>query len=332
MERENKTVFLTGADGLLGSNLVRELLSRGYKIKALVQAGRKVNTLDGLAVEKTEGDLLNAESVKNAMSGANYVIHTAASTSIWPNRNPFAVRVNIEGTQNILDACQFHQVEKLVYVGTANSFGFGTKEKPGTELNPYASYHYGLDYMDSKYHAHLNVLEAVKKGLPAVIVNPTFMIGPYDSAPSSGAMLIAVAKKQVPGFAPGGRNYICVKDAAVGIANAIELGKIGESYIIGNENLSYREMFTKLALVAKVKVPSFAVPKWMLLTLGRFNNLWSKISGKPPKVSYTMAKISCDEFYFSAQKAVDELNLPQTPIEIGIQESYDWFIANKYLP
>lgn len=328
---ENKIVFITGADGLLGSNLVRELLSRNYKIRALIQTGRKVNTLDGLAIEKVEGDLLDANSVIVAMKGADFVIHAAASTSIWPNRNPFAVRVNIEGTNNILNACKENKIARLVYVGTANSFGFGSKENPGTEKNPYKSFGYGLDYMDSKYQAHQNVLKAVESGLDAVIVNPTFMLGPYDSMPSSGAMVIAIAQQKVPGFSPGGRNYICVKDAAFGIANALTLGRKGESYIIGNENLSYKEIFTKIATTVGVKAPGFAAPKWLLLLMGRFNNFKARFSNKAPRVSYTMAKISCDEFYFSAAKAVEELKLPQTPVEEGIKEAYDWFIKNNYL-
>lgn len=328
----NDLIFITGADGLLGSNLVRELLKRNYRVRAMIQPGRKVNTLDGLDIERVEADLLNEASVTAAMNGAKYVFHVAASTSIWPNRNPMSGKVNIDGTKNVIQAAFANKIERMVYVGTANSFGFGTKEKPGTEENPYCSYHYGLDYMDTKYAAHQEVLKAVKENkINAVIVNPTFMIGPYDSMPSSGAMVIAVAQQKVPGFAPGGRNYICVKDAATGIANAATMGRNGESYIIGAHNLTYEEIFTKIAHVVGVKAPSFKAPKWLLLTMGRLNNLKAKITGKAPRVSYTMAQISCDAFYFSAAKAVKELELPQNPIEEGIKDAYDWFIENGYL-
>jgi dihydroflavonol-4-reductase len=240
-------IFLTGGDGLLGSNLVRELLKKGHELKVLVQPGRQTITLDGLDIERIEGDLLDINSLTKAAEGAEAIYHVAASTSIWPSRNEIVNKVNIEGTQNIITLAKKLEVKKLVYVGTANSFSFGTKEKPGIEGTPYIASKYGLDYMDSKFKAHQLIDEAVKDGVPAVVVNPTFMLGPYDSMPSSGAMVLAVYKQDVPGFAPGGRNYICVKDAAIGIANALDKGRVGESYIIGNKNMSYKEAFTLMA-------------------------------------------------------------------------------------
>lgn len=328
---EEKKIFVTGPDGLLGSNIVRELLAQGYTVRAMVQPGRKVKTLEGLAIEKVEGDLLNAEQLRALMQGCRYVLHGAASTAMWPDKNPIVRKVNIEGTKNVLEACKHHAVERLVYVGTANSFGYGSKSQPGNEERPYNAGKFSNDYMDSKYSAHLLVLDAVKKGLNAVIVNPTFMLGAYDSAPSSGAMILAVVNQQVPGYAPGGKNYICVKDAAKGAVNAIAMGKTGESYILGNENLSFKEAFAKMAQVAGVKAPQRAVPRFALLLYGRLGSLVAAISGKAPKVSYTMAKIACDEFYYSSAKAVRDLQLPQTPIEEGIREAIGWFSENGYL-
>ena len=110
----------------------------------------------------------------------------------------------------------------MVHVRTAKTFSFGTLKYPSVEDTPYLGRQYGLDYMDSKGEAHQWVMKAVSDGIQAVVVNPTFMLGAYDSAPSSGAMILAVNSQKLLGYAPGGRNYICVKDAAVGIANALE--------------------------------------------------------------------------------------------------------------
>lgn len=324
-------IFVTGPDGLLGSNIVRELIAQGYEVKAMVQPGRKTGTLDGLPIEKVEGDLLNGDQLKELIKGCRFVLHGAASTAMWPDKNPIVRKVNIEGTRNVLEACVPNQIERLVYIGTANSFGYGTKEQPGDENKAYSAGVYQNDYMDSKYQAHLLVLDYVKRGLNAVIVNPTFMLGPYDSAPSSGAMILAVVKGQVPGYSPGGKNYICVKDAAKGAVNAIKMGRSGESYIMGNENLNYKEAFEKMAKVAGVKAPKMAVPKFALMLYGGWGSLMGRITGKAPKVSKTMAKISCAEFYYSSAKAVKEIQLPQTPIEQGIQEAIDWFRENGYL-
>jgi len=324
-------IFLTGGDGLLGSNLVRELLKMGHELKVLVQPARQTLTLDGLDIERIEGDLLDIESLTKAAQGAEAIYHVAASTSIWPSRNEIVNKVNIEGTQNIIALAKKLDVKKLVYVGTANSFSFGTKENPGVEGTPYIASKYGLDYMDSKFKAHQLIDAAVKDGVPAVVVNPTFMLGAYDSMPSSGAMVLAVYKQEVPGFAPGGRNYICVKDAAIGIANALEKGRVGESYIIGNRNMSYKEAFTLMADVLNVKAPKIPMPKAAVLAYGKVS-MWNyKLTGKKPVVSYPMAKIACDTHYFSAAKAVKELDLPQSPIEEGIKECFDWLDKNGYI-
>jgi dihydroflavonol-4-reductase len=325
-------VLVTGADGLLGSNLVRELLTRGHSIRAFVQPGRQQKTLEGLTVEKFPGELLNAEDVAKAAQGCDAVIHCAASTSVWPTRSEIVNRVNIEGTKNIIRAVKQNNIQRMVYVGTANSFGFGSKENPGIEGNPYKSAMYGLDYMDSKYKAQQVILKEVKENsLQAVIVNPTFMFGPYDSNPSSGAMIVALYKGKVPGYTSGGRNYLCAKDAAVAIANALTKGRVGECYILGNQNLSYKEAFGKIASTIGVKPPSISIPSVFAKLYGGIGSLVGKVTGKTPAISYPLSRIACDEHYFSPAKAVRELDLPQTPIETGIKECFDWLQANDYL-
>jgi dihydroflavonol-4-reductase len=327
---ETVKIFVTGPDGLLGSNLVRELLSRGHEVQVLVQAGRHVSTLDGLDIQKVEGDLLNYDSLLKAAQGAEAIYHLAASTSIWPSRDPFVRKVNVEGTVNMLKVAKALNVKRFIHCGTANTFSFGDRENPGVEDTPYTGAHYGLTYMDSKMEAHHKVMEAVKEGLPALVVNPTFMIGPYDSTPSTGAMIMGVASGKVKGYAPGGRNFIYVKDAAIGMANALEKGRIGESYIIGHENLNYKEAFTRFAKVFDIPPPQRAAPGWLLKTVGFVLQTVGKITGKKPLLTYPMAKISCDEHFFTAAKAVKELDLPQTPIEIGVKESIDWLTENGY--
>ncbi len=324
-------IFITGGDGFLGSNLVRVLLNCGHELRILVLLGRQTNTLDGLNLEIVEGDLLNYDSLKLAAKDSEAIFHIAANTSLWPSRSDIVNKINIEGTRNILRLAKDLDVYRFIHVGTANTFSFGTLENPGMENTEYNGWQYGLDYMDSKWKAHQLVMNAVKEGLPAVVVNPTFMFGAYDSLPSSGAMIIAVNSQKLPGYAPGGRNYICVKDAAIGIANALEKGRIGESYIIGNENLSYEQAFGKIANVIGVKAPKLRIPKWVLLLYGRINSIMAVITAKKPKVSFPMAKIACDEHYFKAAKAVRELDLPQSPIEEGIRESFDWLKSNGYI-
>ena len=267
-------ILVTGPDGVLGSNLVRILLDRSYEVSVLLLEGSKSPTLDGLAIQKFYGNILNPVDLDKCIAGQDVVIHCAASTSVFPARDAFVNKVNIDGSANIAEACLKHHIKRLVYVGTANSFGFGSElDKPGVEYNPYLSAKYGLDYMDSKRKAQELILEYVAtKNLPAIIVNPTFMIGPYDSKPSSGAMIVALYKGKLPGYTGGGKNYIAVKDAATAIANAIVMGRIGECYILGNENLSYKDAFEKMATAIGVQAPKRKLGRGIVVFYGGLNS------------------------------------------------------------
>lgn len=326
-------VLVTGPDGVLGSNLVRELLQRNHEVSVLLLEGTNSPTLDGLDVKKHYGNILNVDNLNECIEGKDAVIHCAASTSVFPARDAFVNRVNIEGTQNIIDACLKHKIKRMTYVGTANSFGYGTTlENPGVEGNPYLSGQYGVDYMDSKQKAQEVVLNAVKNdGLPAIIVNPTFMIGPYDSKPSSGAMVLAIYNGKVPGYTTGGKNYVAVKDAATALANSLTMGRIGECYILGNENLTYQDAFIKIANAIGAKPPKRKLSPFMVKTYGALNSFFARVFKFYPGVTKELAVISCDRHFYSPEKARKELGLPSTPIEEAVKECFEWFKENGYL-
>lgn len=318
-------VLVTGADGMLGSNLVRELLEQGFQVRGGIQPGRQVPTLDGIEIEKASLNILDPDSIAAALEKVDIVVHTAANTSVNPSRDAVVRQVNLEGTRNVIDSVVDSDVQVMIHVGTANTFGFGSKDDPGHEDRAYRAGRYRVDYMDSKYAAHQLVLEAVaNRGLRAMIINPTFMIGPYDYTPSSGAMIRAIYNGQIPFCAPGGRNYIAVKDVVQGIVSAIRQGEIGEAYIMGHQNLTYREMFNLIASTLGVKAPGMVLPKAVLILSGLFSSLWGRITGRRPQITYAMARISCSDQYYSAEKAIEKLNLPQSPLEVAIRESFEW--------
>ena len=325
-------VLVTGADGVLGSNLVRLLLERNYQVTTFIEKGKDPKTLQGLNINQVFGDITDPIEIDSAIAGHDIVIHGAANTSVWPARSPQINTVNIRGTENMIMACLHHKVKRLIYIGTANSFGSGSILDPGTERNQYKSAKYGLDYMDSKRVAQDKIMQAVNvKNLPAIVVNPTFMIGPFDSGPSSGAMILALIGNKIPCYTRGGKNYINVKDAAVGIANAIELGKVGECYILGNENLTFKEMFDKIGQVVNCKSPSIRFPAALIKLYGWTNGALARLIGFRPSITYQLATLSCEEHYYSAKKAVKQLKLPQNPLEKGIKDCYEWFKANGYV-
>lgn len=321
-----KKVFVTGADGLLGSNLTRVLISRNYEVLAFVEAGRKPETIMGLqGVRFVEGNLLNAQAISDAIGGCDYVIHVAAITNLFPSRSPIMVKINVDGTNNIIEACIKHNIKRLVYVGSASTFGGGSIEKPGDENTPFGGTKYGLDYLDTKFTAHVNVVNACRtRGLNAVIACPTFMFGKYDSKPGPGAMLIALKDGKIPGYTSGGKNYVHVNDVAIGIANALEMGRVGESYILGNVNLNYKDAFSLMAETIGAKAPRIKLPDWATLGYGALNSMLFSLFKITPTVSYPMAQLSIADLYYSPAKAIKELQLPQTPLKKAIADCYDW--------
>lgn len=326
-------VFVTGPDGLLGSNIVRELLSRNYEVKVLVFGSHEPITLKGLPIEIVQGDITNREQVIELSKGCDYFINAAAITDLWPARGAIYFRINVKGTENVIEAVLVNKMKRLVHVGSASSFGYGTIENPGDETTPFKSAKYKVDYIESKKLGQEKVLEAVKeKGLPALVVCPTFMMGPYDSKPSSGAMIIAIIQGKMPAFSSGGKNWVYVKDVSKGICNALTMGREGEAYILGGENLSYVDAVKRIAkAVGQKNPPRFVVPNVLLKLFGVMGTLSGAITKKAPKISINLAMLACDAHYFSPKKAVEELQMPQTPIEVGVKEAHQWFIENGYL-
>lgn len=325
-------IFVTGSDGLLGSNIIRELIYRNHKVKVLVYAHEPI-TLKGLPIEIVHGDITKAQEVIDASADCEYFINVAAITDMWPTRHPKYFAVNVKGTENAIEAVLKNKMKRLVQIGSASSFGYGTIEKPGDETSAFKSAKYKVDYIESKKLGQEKVIEAVKKrGLDAVVVCPTFMIGPYDSKPSSGAMIIAIAKGNLPGYSSGGKNWVCVKDVAQAVCNALTMGESGETYIAGGENLTYVQAVKRIAAaLGQTKLPKFIVPGFLLKFIGFMGTVGGKLTGKAPQLSYNLAQIACDGHYFSPAKAIRELKMPQTPIEVGVKEAQEWFKNHGYL-
>lgn len=325
-------VCVTGADGMLGASVCRSLLAQNYEVVAFVLPGRKVTVLEGLPIQIKVGNVLDKTTILEAIDGCDYVIHVAASTAVWPRKSESIMRVNFEGTMNVTEAVKEKGIRRMIHIGTASSFGNGTFSKPGNELNPYNSAHFKMDYITSKYLAQQYLLNAFEEEkFPVVIINPTFMIGPFDAGPSSGKMLLALYKGNLPAYTKGGKNFVYSLDVAEAIVNALKMGRLGECYIAGGRNLSYRQF---LAIACRLRDQPFKLmraPHALSVGIGLFSSLKSRITKRPPQLSYTMARVAGIEQFYSAEKAIVELNMPQTPIETAIESCVNWYEQHGYL-
>lgn len=330
------TVLVTGANGFLGRHLVAELLGRGYRVRALLRPGTgavgALPPLRTLPVECWEGDICRPATVAGAADGCGAIIHAAALAQVNPARDPAVWAVNYAGTETVLRLARQAGIKRFVYVGTANVCGFGSRQRPGDETRPYAGRRYGLDYMDSKLAASGLVRQAVAEWqLPAVLVHPTFLLGPGDARPTSNALLLELYRGRLPGYPAGGKNYVHVHDVAVATVNALVQGRIGESYLLGNQNLSYREAFALLAGVMGVRPPRWPVPPALGRLFGAAGDWQGRLTGRPAQLNSAMVAVANDEHYFCVEKARAELGLPQTPIEQAVAEAFAWFKTHQYV-
>jgi len=324
-------VFVTGADGMLGAHICRELIQRQYEVTAMVLPHRKHSVLAGLDLKVVYGDVLDKNALEEHMVACQQVVHIAALTTVWPRRSALVRAVNFEGTQNVMQVATKYNYSRMVHIGSASSFAYGNRKSPGNEQNNTLG-DYGVDYMQSKFNAQQLLLHAHQQsGFPVVIVNPTFMVGAYDSGPSSGKVLLELLNNKLPAYAPGGRNFVCTNDVAVAAVNALKLGTIGQCYIAGGENLTYAEFLQKSCQVINQPFKLRAAPATLLQLIGLASSTLARLSGSPPKLSFTMALIACKEQYYEAHKAKEELQMPQTDLKDGIAACVAWFKANGYV-
>ena len=316
-------VLVTGADGLLGSHITRKLLEGGFSVRALVQPGSKSPTLEGLPVERVTGDILSGESLEGAVKGCGHVFHCAAITDMWADKD-LTWRVNFAGTRNVLDACVREGIGRLVFIGSASSFQFGTLDNPGDESDPFPEVYRGQAYHKSKHRAMNLVKEYVaEKGLDAVIVAPTFMIGSYDYRPSGGELIVQYIKRGMRYVSNGGRNFVNARDAADAAVRALERGGTGEVYIAGNKNLTYFDFFSKVADIAATKPPKWVLPNALVLAVGAAGSAYRAVSRRPALIDLRIARLSLCTTYYNPGKAMSELGMEKTPIEVAIEESVE---------
>ncbi|NOX45523.1 MAG: NAD-dependent epimerase/dehydratase family protein, partial [Chlorobi bacterium] len=215
-------VLVTGANGLLGANIVRQLSAKGYLVRAMLRKGSDKLSLKGAKFELFEGEITRPGDVAKAVSGCGYIIHSAARTSQSPTKPEAFVKINIEATSNLIESCKRFKVKRFVFVSTANCFTNGTINQPGNESSGFMPWLKKSGYAYSKFLAQENVLREVKENsFPAIVVNPTFMIGPHDSKPSSGKLLLYGHKNRIVFYPPGGKSFVDVELAAKSICNAL---------------------------------------------------------------------------------------------------------------
>jgi dihydroflavonol-4-reductase len=330
--------FVTGASGFIGSNLVHELVARGHRVKALLRPGSDVRGLAGLEYERGEGDVSEPAKLKAAMAGCEWCFHVAASYHLWLRDYRPMYAANVDGTRHVIEAAGAAGCARIVYTSTVGCIGLprphGGQIIPSDETTPVAEGQMSNHYKLSKWQAEQVAAKLAREGVPVIIVNPSAPVGPRDVKPTpTGQVIVDFLKRQMPAYLDTGLNYVHVRDVAQGHILAAERGRIGERYILGNAqgNWTLKEAFGVLEEVSGVPGPKHRVPYALALGAAHVDELFSKITGKPPKAPLAGVRMAKYKMFFNPAKAIRELGLPQTPPRDALAEAVKWFRENGYV-
>ncbi|CAG0966271.1 Aurachin B dehydrogenase [Anaerolineales bacterium] len=321
--------LVTGATGHVGNVLVRKLLERGEKVRAMILPGECRESISGLEVEKFEGDVLDMDSVFESMRGIRGVFHLAGIISIMPGANPSVRKVNVEGTKNVLRAAMERGIKKLIYTSSIHAMqrveeGVIDENVPYDMNNPYGAYD------RSKAEATLEVLNATETGLEAVIACPTGVIGPYDFRGSMMGSLIhdaAVAKPTL--YVDGAYDFVDVRDVAEGLISAVENGKRGESYILSGQKISVRYLLETIREITGRNFFQMKIPFDLARFAALFTPMYYQLANATPRFTPYSLEVLQSNSNISHAKATQELGyLPRSLYE-SIKDTVKWFLDKK---
>jgi dihydroflavonol-4-reductase len=323
--------LVTGATGFVGSQLAAELLRRGYAVRVLRRENSSLLALEGLAVEHALGDVTDPPAVRRAVADCDIVYHVAAVSSYWRSQKDLIYRVNVQGTRNVMQACLECRTPRVVHTSTAAAIGLRLDGEPADEETPYDSRLKNMPYSHSKHLAEQEVRAAVAQGLSAVLVNPVAVFGAGDHYLISSSMVVEIARHALPAVPPGGIAVADIDAIVVGHIAAAERGREGERYILGGENLTYRQIAAIISEIVGRRPPRWTLPGWLLPPAAATLDAYNRISRRTPIASGEQLRFSGYNVFFKSDKAVRELAYPILPFCAAAEKAYHWYRDHGYL-
>jgi len=313
-------VLVTGGTGFVGRNLLHYLHERGYDITLL---HRPTSKLIGLpeGIRRVTGDLTRPESIRGVCEGMDWVFHVAGEVT-WGRRlrrRMFAN--NLEATRNLLAEAERSGVKRFVYTSSAAAVGLPDSEQPVDETFPFNGYELNVGYAIAKRQAEEEVLARAAEGFPAVVVNPTVIIGIRSG---NSSFFAAVAKGRLRIAPDCGVNLVDVEDVARGHLLAAEKGRVGERYLLGGCNLSFLEAFRRIAEAAGNQGRIRLLRRPAAIPLSLASEAVAMLTGREPLLAWDLVKLSGRKLYYSSDKAVRELGYAPTPFEQTVDKTVRW--------
>ncbi len=329
-----KKILVTGATGFLGSAIVKSLLKQDAKVRITVRKESSRKNIEGLDAEILEADINDRESIYRAVNGCTHVYHVAGLYRTWMRDYDLLIRVNVEGTRNVLQAALDCGVEKVVHTSSIAAVGIRPDGKPSAEDIEFNLHYLKAPYEISKYEAEKVVFEYAEKGLNTVIVRPALVMGEGDIYPTpSGKLVIDVIKGKMPSYFDGGIDVVGINDVVAGHILAMEKGRKGECYnlgCIGNFAIM-KELFNLIADEGGVRAPFMKSPRFMALSWAVLITAFSDyITGREPVATPSNIRALSIKKRIDFTKAVNELGIPQTPLKEVVKDTVEWYRKEGY--
>lgn len=324
-----KLTLVTGATGLVGNNVVRRLLEKGEAVRVLVRENCDSRPLADLSVEMVVGDIRDPVAMSRACRGVSHIVHAAACVHIGWTRLTECRATNVEGTRNVCRSA-LKSGARMVHVSSVDALGVGRVDCPADEETPREG-KIPCSYVITKREAEAAVHEAISAGAEATIVNPGFMLGPWDWKPSSGRMLIEVVRRFAIAAPSGGCSACDVRDVVEAILEAREKGVSGRNYILAGHNVTYFDLWATMARRCGGIVPRFRFGPVLRFAAGKVGDLHARLTGVESPVNSAAIAMASQFHFYSSQRAQKELSYRIRPLEESIDDGFRWFQEHGYL-
>ena len=333
--------LVLGATGMIGAHGLRAALARGIAARVLVRPGSDRRSLAGLPVETIEGDLHDRASLEKALAGCDLAIHAAAP---YPKRHFGKARLLAaarHGMENLLQAADATRTDRggalrrLIYVSSATTIGVPDAAdrragRPARETDR-TRVRDSAPYFPVKFLMEDLARDAAERGVPVVIVNPTFCVDEFDTHRTTAQLMIPLARRQLPAYLAGTLNAVPTRDVGAGILLAAERGRIGERYLLGGENLTSREFLERCARLAGVPAPRHALPRAVAEPISLATEVIAWLTHTPPLFPMTGIRMLRHAQAYDPTRAREELGYAPTSLDDAIRRAYAWYRAQGWI-
>ncbi len=324
-------IAVTGATGHIGANVVRGLLDNGFEVKALYRSASKLRALEGLDVEKAEGNILDEEYLSRSFKKVDAVVHLAAIISIDGDPDGMVMKTNAEGPKKIVNACIKNEVPRLIHFSSIHAYHI-PPTLPKADESCTLALEDKYAYNRSKAHGQRAVFEGVKNGLNVTALNPTAVIGPHDYFGSlSGQMLQQLYQGKLPSLVKGGYDWVDVRDLVDATVAVLKDKVYGEPFLLSGNWATIKEIGQLVHQNGGKKPPAIELPLWVAYVGLPFLKTFSKITNRPPLYTGESLENLKRKDVCSSEKATEKLGYTPRPLNETIRDTIEWFKKEGFL-